>query len=251
MLTKRIIPCLDIKDGRTVKGVQFEDIRDMGDPAELAARYAADGADELVLLDITATNEKRKTLTALVERVARRIDIPFTVGGGIASVSDINNLLRCGADKVSLNTAAFKSPSLIRQSADRFGKQCIVVAVDSREENNDWFVYLNGGRVATGVRTLDWVREAEQCGAGEILLTAINHDGMQGGFAVEHTRNVAESVCIPVIASGGAGNALHFADILARGKADAALAAGIFHNSRLRIQDLKEYLSASNIPMRL
>jgi len=251
MLTRRIIPCLDIKDGRTVKGIQFENIKDMGDPAELAAFYAGEGADELVLLDITATFEKRKTLAALVHEVARRINIPFTVGGGVSSVEDINTLLRCGADKVSLNTAAFKQPSLIRQSAERFGKQCIVVAVDSRQEDNDWFVYLNGGRVATGVRTLDWIKQAEQYGAGEILLTAINSDGTQSGFAVAHTRNIAESVRIPVIASGGAGNEIHFADILTEGKADAALAAGIFHSHKLRIQALKTYLSENNIPVRL
>lgn len=251
MLSKRIIPCLDVKDGRTVKGVNFEGLRDAGDAVELAVRYAEEGADELVFLDITATNEKRKTMTALVAKVAAQINIPFTVGGGISSVEDVAALLESGADKISLNTAAFHNPALITELAARFGSQCIVVAVDARNENGDWFVYLNGGKVATATRVLDWVKECEARGAGEILLTSMNNDGTKDGFAVELTRQVSEAVNIPVIASGGAGTIAHFTEVFRDGKADAALAASIFHFREIAIGDLKQALLKENIPVRI
>lgn len=251
MLSKRIIPCLDVKDGRTVKGVNFEGLRDAGDAAELAVRYAEEGADELVFLDITATNEKRKTMTALVAKVAARLNIPFTVGGGISSVEDVAALLESGADKISLNTAAFRNPVLITELAARFGSQCVVVAVDARNENGDWFVYLNGGKVATTTRVLDWVKECEERGAGEILLTSMNNDGTKDGFAVELTRQVSEAVTIPVIASGGAGTIAHFTEVFRDGKADAALAASIFHFREIAIGDLKQTLLKENIPVRI
>lgn len=251
MLSKRIIPCLDVKDGRTVKGVNFERLRDAGDAVELAVRYAEEGADELVFLDITATNEKRKTMTALVAKVAARLNIPFTVGGGISSVEDVAALLESGADKISLNTAAFRNPVLITELAARFGSQCVVVAVDARNENGDWFVYLNGGKVATTTRVLDWVKECEARGAGEILLTSMNNDGTKDGFAVELTRQVSEAVTIPVIASGGAGTIAHFTEVFRDGKADAALAASIFHFREIAIGDLKQTLLKENIPVRI
>jgi cyclase len=251
MLTKRIIPCLDIKDGRTVKGVNFESLRDAGDAVELAALYAEQGADELVFLDITATNEKRKTIAELVQKVASRINIPFTVGGGISSVEDVSVLLENGADKISINTSAFKNPELIEQITKRFGSQCIVIAVDTKYENGNWFVYLNGGKVATDTLAIDWIKRAVELGAGEILLTSMNHDGTKNGFAVELTRQISEAVNVPVIASGGAGTIEHFIDVFKNGKADAALAASIFHFGEISIPELKEELSENNIPVRL
>lgn len=250
MLTKRIIPCLDIKDGQTVKGIQFENIINMGDPVELAGFYAREGADELVFLDITATHEKRKTLAALVERIAAEINIPFTVGGGIGSTGDVSALLEAGADKISVNTAAVKHPGLIDELAGQFGSQCIVLAVDAKYENDAWKVYLNGGRVATDLSVYEWIKEAEKRGAGEILLTSINHDGTKNGFANELTASISENVNIPVIASGGAGTKAHFHDVFTAGKADAALAAGIFHNKELRISDLKTFLRDNKIEVR-
>jgi cyclase len=251
MLTKRIIPCLDIKNGRTVKGTNFVDLRDAGDPVELAALYAAQGADELVFLDITATNEKRKTLAELVDRIAQRINIPFTVGGGISSVEDVRLLLDHGADKISINTSAFKNPNLIDQLAAEFGSQCVVLAIDTKQhDDGEWFVYLNGGRVATETRSLDWAIEGVKRGAGEILLTSMDHDGTKSGFAKEITGIVSTHVPVPIIASGGGGEPKHFAEIL-NGIADAALAASVFHFGEIAIPDLKKYLSEQNIPMRL
>ena len=250
MLTKRIIPCLDIKDGRTVKGVNFENIRDAGDPIELGALYAQQGADELVFLDITATNERRKTLSELVTRIARHVNIPFTVGGGISSVEDVNVLLNAGADKVSVNTAAFKNPELLNGLSREFGSQCIVLAIDTRFEEGDWFVYLNGGRVKTDIRTTDWAKEAVDRGAGEILLTSMNNDGTKQGFALDITGRLSESLNVPVIASGGAGTMEHFADVFEKSHADAALAASIFHYKEMEIPDLKNYLYHRGIQIR-
>lgn len=250
MLTKRIIPCLDIKDGRTVKGVNFENIRDAGDPIELGALYAQQGADELVFLDITATNERRKTLSELVTRIARHVNIPFTVGGGISSVEDVSVLLNAGADKVSVNTAAFKDPGLLNALSREFGSQCIVLAIDTRFEDGDWFVYLNGGRVKTDIRTTDWAKEAVERGAGEILLTSMNNDGTKQGFALDITRRLSENLNVPVIASGGAGTMEHFADVFEKAHADAALAASIFHYKEIAIQDLKNYLYHRGIQIR-
>ena len=250
MLTKRIIPCLDIKEGRTVKGTNFIDLRDAGDPVELAALYAEQGADELVFLDITATNEKRKTLAALVDRIAHRINIPFTVGGGISSVEDVRVLLDSGADKISVNTAAFRDSELINRLAAEFGSQCVVLAIDAKKgENGEWYVYLNGGRLATGKKCLDWAMEGVNRGAGEILLTSMDHDGTKAGFAKEITGLVSRSVNVPVIASGGGGVPEHFADIL-DGYADAALAASIFHFREVSIPELKSYLRQKGIPVR-
>ena len=251
MLTKRIIPCLDIKDGRTVKGVNFENIRDAGDPVELAVRYCEEGADELVFLDITATNEKRKTLSELVTRIASSINIPFTVGGGISSIDDVTILLNAGADKISINTSAFKKPELIKELASRFGSQCIVLAIDTKFENNDWFVYLNGGKVKTEKKALDWAKEAIELGAGEILLTSMNNDGTKNGFANDITKLISESVNVPVIASGGAGSIKHFTDVFKIGKADAALAASVFHFNEINIQTLKKELRNNKIEIRL
>ncbi len=251
MLTKRIIPCLDIKDGSTVKGINFENIRDAGDPVELAINYAEQGADELVFLDITATNEKRKTLSELVTRIAKHINIPFTVGGGISSVEDVSVLLNAGADKISVNTSAVKNPQLIKVLADQFGSQCVVLAIDTKFEEGDWFVYLNGGRVKTDIKTLDWAKQAVKLGAGEILLTSMNNDGTKNGFALDITRTISEAVNVPVIASGGAGNMEHFTDIFINGKADAALAASIFHYKEIAIPDLKKFLKNNNIEIRI
>jgi cyclase len=252
MLTKRIIPCLDIKDGRTVKGVNFENIRDAGDPVELGALYAQQGADELVFLDITATNEKRKTLRELVNRIAHHINIPFTVGGGISSVGDVSLLLQNGADKISVNTSAFKRPELISELAKEFGSQCVVLAIDTKqEEDGQWYVYLNGGRVKTDVLCADWAREGVDRGAGEILLTSMNNDGTKKGFALDITRELAGSLTVPVIASGGGGTKEHFVDVLGAGKADAALAASIFHFKEIAIPELKGYLREHNITVRL
>jgi len=251
MLTKRIIACLDVKDGRTVKGVNFINLRDMGDPVEQASYYAEQCIDELVFLDISATIEKRKTLADLVRNVARAINIPFTVGGGINSIEDVKTLLDNGADKISINTAAVQNPKLINDLAKEFGDQCIVLAIDTKFEEEDWFVYLNGGRTPTRLKTKDWVKQGESLGAGEILLTSINHDGTRNGFAVQLTKYIAELVNIPVIASGGAGNAVHFAEIFSEGKADAALAAGIFHEKLVEPISLKQYLKSKHIPVRI
>ncbi len=252
MLTKRIIPCLDIRDGRTVKGVNFENIRDAGDPVELGALYAREGADELVFLDITATIEKRKTLSELVNRISHHINIPFTVGGGISSVEDVSILLQNGADKISVNTSAFRRPALIAELAKEFGSQCVVLAIDTRqEEDGQWYVYLNGGRVRTDVRCADWARAGVDGGAGEILLTSMNNDGTKRGFARDITRELAGSLPVPVIASGGGGIPEHFADILGAGGADAALAASIFHFKEITIPELKGYLQGKGIAIRI
>lgn len=251
MLAKRIIPCLDIKDGRTVKGVNFENIRDMGDPVELGAYYAEHGADELVFLDITATVEKRKTLVDVVTRIAKNINIPFTVGGGISSVHDVHVLLNAGADKVSINTAAFKNPLLIKELAENFGSQCIVLAVDAKYEKDAWYVYLNGGRTSTTTRVEDWVKQATELGAGEILLTSINNDGTKEGFTLGLTARISEVTRVPVIASGGAGTMQHFEDVFKAGKADAALAAGIFHDKEVDIMALKQFLKTKDINVRI
>ena len=251
MLTKRIIPCLDIKDGRTVKGVNFEQIRDAGDPVELAALYAQQGADELVFLDITATVERRKTLSELVNKVAHKINIPFTVGGGIKTEEDVSILLQNGADKISINTAAFNNPSIIKSFAKNFGSQCVVLAIDAKcEANGNWYVYLNGGRVKTDKLVEDWAKEAVDLGAGEILLTSMNHDGTKQGFALDITAKLSETLPVPIIASGGGGNEQHFLDVFTKGKADAALAASIFHYKEIAIPDLKSYLHQHQIPIR-
>jgi cyclase len=252
VLTKRIIPCLDIKDGRTVKGVNFENIRDAGDPVELGALYAREGADELVFLDITATNEKRKTLRDLVNRIAHHINIPFTVGGGISSIEDVSLLLQNGADKISVNTSAFRRPELVTELAREFGSQCVVLAIDTRqEEDGNWYVYLNGGRVRTETLCADWAREGVARGAGEILLTSMNNDGTKKGFALDITRQLAETLPVPIIASGGGGVPDHFAEVLGPGKADAALAASIFHFKEIGIPELKGYLQDRGVTVRL
>ena len=250
MLAKRIIPCLDIKDGRTVKGTNFINLRDAGDPVELAKCYCNEGADELVFLDISATLEKRKTMATLVNAVSKNINIPFTVGGGISSIEDVSILLQNGADKVSVNSAAVETPKLISDLAKQFGSQCIVLAVDTKLIDGEWFVYLNGGRKATKLKTTEWVKQAESLGAGEILLTSIDNDGTRQGFATELTGYITHLVNIPVIASGGAGKMQHFAEVFTKGKADAALAAGIFHEKILGIQDLKNYLRTQIIHVR-
>jgi cyclase len=252
MLTKRIIPCLDIKDGRTVKGTNFENLRDAGDPVELGKRYADEGADELVFLDITATNEKRKTLSELVNRIAHHINIPFTVGGGISSVEDVRLLLNNGADKISVNTAAFKDPSLITALANEFGSQCVLLAIDTMQEmDGEWFVYLNGGRVKTTTKCIDWATQGVELGAGEILLTSMNHDGTKQGFALDITHQLATRLPVPVIASGGGGTVEHFEEVFKEAKADAALAASIFHFKEVAIPDLKRYLHSKNLPERI
>jgi len=252
MLTKRIIPCLDIKDGRTVKGINFEQIRDAGDPVELAAIYAEQGADELVFLDITATVERRKTLSELVNKIAHKINIPFTVGGGIKTEEDVHTLLQNGADKISINTAAFNNPSMIQSFAKNFGSQCVVLAIDAKyEADGKWYVYLNGGRVKTDKLVEDWAKEAVDLGVGEILLTSMNHDGTKQGFALDITAQLSENLPVPIIASGGGGNQQHFYDVFTKGKADAALAASIFHYKEVAIPDLKKYLHQQQIPIRL
>lgn len=250
MLAKRIIPCLDIKDGQTVKGVNFVNIRNVGDPVELGALYAQQGADELVFLDITASHEKRKTLVALVQRIAQHINIPFTVGGGVSELEDADALLAAGADKLSINSAAVRNPDLINKMADSFGCQFVVVAIDAKLENGKWTVYVNGGRIPTEKELFSWAREAEQRGAGEILFTSMNHDGVKQGFANEALAELSGSLGIPVIASGGAGKMEHFVDVFTAGKADAALAASIFHFKEIAIPDLKAYLKQNNIPVR-
>ena len=252
MLTKRIIPCLDIKDGRTVKGINFENIRDAGDPVELAILYSQQGADELVFLDITATVEKRKTLVELVKRIAANINIPFTVGGGISSVDDVAVLLQNGADKISVNTAAFKNSALINELSNAFGSQCVVLAIDTKKEaDGEWYVYLNGGRTKTETKTTDWARQAVDAGAGEILLTSMNNDGTKNGFALDITATLSRSLNVPVIASGGAGTCTHFKEVFETANADAALAASIFHYKEIEIPVLKQYLSQQKIPVRL
>ncbi|WP_185858129.1 imidazole glycerol phosphate synthase subunit HisF [Blattabacterium cuenoti] len=250
MLTKRIIPCLDIKNGRTVKGINFKDLKDAGDPIQLVIWYTKQGADELIFLDITATNEERKTLISLVKEISRHINIPFTVGGGIKEEKDVELLLNAGADKISINTAAFKNPNLLEDLSKRFGSQCIVLAIDTKYEANEWWVYLNGGRISTHTRTLDWAKEGTSRGAGEVLLTSMNHDGTKNGFALDITRKISENIYTPVIASGGAGKLEDFFTIFNKGKADAALAASIFHYREIEIPKLKCYLNRLDIPIR-
>ena len=251
MLTKRIIPCLDIKDGRTVKGINFINLRDAGDPVELAARYATEGADELVFLDISATEQRRKTLSKLVLNVAAAVDIPFTVGGGIATQEDVAAVLQNGADKVSINSAAVKNPSLIDTLSQKFGNQCIVVAIDAKKIEGFWKVHLVGGKVPTEIDLFEWAKEVETRGAGEILFTSMDHDGTKNGFASEALAQLAENINIPIIASGGAGNKAHFSDAFKIGKADAALAASVFHFGEIPIPELKTYLQKQEIPIRL
>ncbi len=250
MLAKRIIPCLDIRDGQTVKGINFLDIREVGDPVEMGAEYARAGADELVYLDITATHEGRNLFANLVRKIAEHVNIPFTVGGGIRDLSDVDPLLNAGADKVSINSAAVKNPDLISQVARSYGSQFVVVAIDANFEENDWFVYVNGGRIRTKRRLFEWAREAEERGAGEILFTSMNHDGTKNGYANQATAQLSTSLGIPVIASGGAGKMNHFVDVFGEGEADAALAASIFHFREIGIQDLKTHLRNHNIPIR-
>ena len=251
MLTKRIIPCLDIKDGRTVKGVNFVNLRDAGDPVELATKYAYQNADELVFLDISATEQKRKTLAELVLRIAASIDIPFTVGGGIGSIEDVSVLLKNGADKVSINSAAVKRPELINEVATRFGNQCLVVAIDAKQINNDWKIHLVGGKEATKIDLFEWAREVENRGAGEILFTSMDHDGTKNGFANKALAKLSETVNIPIIASGGAGTIEHFTEVFKIGNADAALAASIFHYDEIDLFNLKKQLKTQHIAVRI
>lgn len=253
MLTKRIIPCLDVKDGRVVKGTQFVNLKDAGDPVEVAKFYDRSGADELVFLDITASSDARATVVDMVRKVAENVFIPFTVGGGIRTVEDFKMLLREGADKISINSSAIDRPELISEAADKFGSQCVVVAIDARrrEDQSGWNVYKNGGRVDTGLDAIEWAKKANKLGAGEILLTSMDCDGTKAGYDCELTRLIADSVSIPVIASGGAGTREHFLDALTRGGADAALAASLFHFKELEIQDLKRYLASQGLSVRL
>ncbi len=251
MLTKRIIPCLDIKDGRTVKGVNFVNLRDAGDPVELATQYALEKADELVFLDISATEQKRKTLAELVLRVAAAIDIPFTVGGGISAVEDVAILLKNGADKVSINSAAIKNPSLIDKLSEQFGSQCIVVAIDAKQINGQWKVHLVGGKVPTELDLFEWAKEVEQRGAGEILFTSMDHDGTKQGFANNALARLSTEVNLPIIASGGAGTVPHFIDTFTKGKADAALAASVFHFGEISIPELKKQLNQQQLAVRI
>ncbi len=251
MLAKRIIACLDIKDGRTVKGIQFENLRDAGDPVELAEFYSRQGVDELVFLDITATVEKRKTMVSLVRKLAAHLNIPFTVGGGISSVENISELLQNGADKISINTAAFNNPDLIREAAEAFGSQCVVLAIDTKkEQDGEWYVYLNGGRLRTEVKAIDWAIRGVEMGAGEILLTSMNNDGSGNGFALDVTDKLASRLPVPVIASGGAGSMEHFKEVFEKTQAGAALAAGVFHFKEIAIPDLKSYLKNNHILVR-
>ena len=253
MLTKRIIPCLDVNNGRVVKGVNFVNLRDAGDPVEIAAAYDKAGADELVFLDITASSDARETVVDMVERVASQIFIPFTVGGGIRTVADFRKLLRAGADKISVNSAAIDRPELIREAAEKFGRQCVVVAIDARRrpDGSGWNVFKHGGRIDTGLDALEWAAEADRLGAGEILLTSMDGDGTKAGYDCELTARIAETVSVPVIASGGAGTMEHFYEALTVGKADAALAASLFHYRELEIGELKRYLSSRGLPMRI
>lgn len=250
MLAKRIIPCLDIKDGRTVKGVNFVALRDAGDPVELGAKYSEAGADELVFLDITATHEKRKTLAALAREIARQLNIPFTIGGGIQAVEDVGVLLDAGADKISINSAAVRRPKLIDELAKGFGNQFVVVAIDAKQIAGEWYVHLNGGRIATDIKLFDWAKMAQERGAGEILFTSMDHDGTKAGFALEATARLSEALSIPIIASGGAGNMQHFTDVFTTGKADAGLAASIFHFGEIGIGELKRSLQEAGVPVR-
>lgn len=252
MFTKRIIPCLDVNNGRVVKGVNFVNLQDAGDPVEIAAAYDAAGADELVFLDITASSDQRGTVVDMVRRVAEKVFIPFTVGGGIRTVEDFKVLLREGADKISINSSAINRPELISEAADKFGSQCVVVAIDARrrEDGNGWNIYKNGGRIDVGIDAVEWAMQADRMGAGEILLTSMDCDGTKAGYDLELTRTIAENVSIPVIASGGAGTKEHFYDALTMGKADAALAASLFHYKELEIMDLKNYLAARDVSVR-
>lgn len=251
MLTKRIVTCLDIKNGRTVKGVNFVDLRDAGDPVELAKKYAEAGADELVFLDISATQEKRKTLLDMVLSVAKQVNIPFTVGGGISSVNDVDQLLQNGADKISINSAAVKRPELINELSQKFGSQCVVVAIDAKRINDEWYVHLAGGTIPTELKLMDWAQEVARRGAGEILFTSMNNDGTKEGFANDALSDLADGVNIPIIASGGAGAIEHFIDTFKKGKADAALAASVFHFGEIEILELKNELKKNNIAVRL
>jgi cyclase len=250
MLTRRIIPCLDIKDGRTVKGINFVDLRDAGDPVELAQAYSVEGADELVFLDISASEQRRKTLATLVKNVARNVTIPFTVGGGISSVADVAPLLEAGADKVSVNSSAVTRPELIDELSKAFGSQCIVLAIDARKIDNQWTVHTLGGKQRTDKKLFSWAREGQERGAGEILFTSMDHDGTKGGYANDALEKLNQLLTIPVIASGGAGNMMHFAEAFVLGKADAALAASVFHFGEIRINELKSFLDKKNIPVR-
>jgi imidazole glycerol-phosphate synthase subunit HisF len=250
MLAKRIIPCLDVKDGKTVKGINFVNFRDAGDPVELGASYSQQGADELVYLDITASHEGRKTFVDMVKRVAANVSIPFTVGGGINELADVEKLLNAGADKVSINSSAIRNPDLINQIAQNFGSQVCVVAIDANYEENDWICYLNGGRIRTDKRLFSWAKEAQERGAGEILFTSMTHDGVKTGYANDALAQLADSLQIPIIASGGAGNKNHFKDAFLEGKADAALAASVFHFGEINISELKDYLRKHDICVR-
>lgn len=253
MYAKRIIPCLDVHNGRVVKGVNFVNLRDAGDPVEIAKAYNKAGADELVFLDITATHEARSTVSELARRVAETVFIPFTIGGGIKTVGDFRSLLKEGADKISINSSAIRNPRLISDAADKFGRQCVVVAIDAkrRADNSGWNVYVNGGRIDTGLDALEWAEKADTMGAGEILLTSMNCDGTKAGYDIELTKAVSEAVSIPVIASGGAGTPEHFKAALTDGKADAALAASLFHFKEIEINALKQYLKSENVPVRI
>jgi cyclase len=251
MLTKRIIPCLDIKNGRTVKGVNFINLIDAGDPVVLAKQYAEIGADELVFLDISATLEGRKTMLEMVLKVAAQVNIPFTVGGGISSIEDVDDLLHCGADKVSINSSAIKNPALINELAQKFGSQCVVVAIDAKQINNKWMVHLAGGTIPTKLELFEWAKEVENRGAGEILFTSMDHDGTKAGFANEALAKLSALVNIPIIASGGAGSVQHFIDTFIKGKSDAALAASVFHFGEIKITDLKKELRNNTIEVRL
>ena len=251
MLTKRIIPCLDIKNGRTVKGVNFVNLIDAGDPVVLAKQYAELGADELVFLDISATLEGRKTMREMVLKVAEQVNIPFTVGGGISSIEDVDLLLKCGADKVSINSSAIKRPELVNELADKFGSQCVVVAIDAKQIDGDWIVHLAGGTIPTELNLFDWAKEVEKRGAGEILFTSMNNDGTKSGFANEALNKLSTELNIPIIASGGAGTVQHFIDTFVEGKSDAALAASVFHFGEIPILELKQKLKENNIPVRI
>jgi cyclase len=252
MLSKRVIPCLDVDRGRVVKGVKFVNIKDAGDPVELASLYDKEGADEIVFLDITASHEERRTIIDVAARTAEKVFIPFTVGGGIRTLEDIRNLLKTGCDKVSINTAAVQNPKFIQEAAEKFGSQCIVVAIDAKKSGNQkWEVYTHGGRKATGIDALEWAKKVEQLGAGEILLTSMDRDGTKEGYDIELTRSISQAVNIPVIASGGAGRLEHFAEVIKEADADAVLAASLFHYGELRIREVKEYLASQGIPVRL
>ena len=251
MLAKRIIPCLDVRDGQTVKGVNFVNIREVGDAVELGAEYARQGADELVFLDITASHEGRKTFVELVKRIAHNLNIPFTVGGGISDIRDIDSLLSAGADKVSINSAAIRNPELIDQMALNYGSQFVVVAIDAKETNGEWQAYVNGGRIPVDKELFSWAKEAEDRGAGEILFTSMNHDGTKNGFACEALAQLSDQLSIPIIASGGAGTMEHYAEVFTRGKADAGLAASIFHFKEITVPQLKSYLHERGIPVRM